>query len=158
MNPANNDVGYDTAPVANMIRLATKRDAQANAFDSHLQSQITGTDRPRAKLAAAAPAAASGADDVVSQFNSFAASVLDGEQAAADAQNELNEEGWEDEPVLASARAAPVGAAHVQLSSQAPLEMEAPLEVGHIERERRLFTRGLARSMARMLKRKGLRR
>jgi hypothetical protein len=149
MNSPNNDVGYQTAPVASIIRLASKHELQQNAFDAHLQAQILGTDRGRANLAAA-PASDSG--DVVSQFNSFAASVLDGQAAAAAAQNELNEEGWEDEPVAASARHGHDHAAHEQLESQ------APLEEGHIERQRRLFTRGLAHSMARMLKRKGWKR
>jgi hypothetical protein len=88
----------------------------------------------------------------VTQFNSFAASVLDSQSAAAAAQNELNEEGWEDEPVMASARGA---LAHQQLTSEASSSEE---EEGHIERQRRLFTRGLARSMSRMLRRKGLKR
>jgi hypothetical protein len=149
MNAPNNDVGYDTAPVANIIRLAAKHQVQQDVFNSHLQSQIAGTDRPRADLAAAP---ASDADDVVSQFNSFASSVLDSEPAAAAAQKELNEEGWEDEPVLSSARSAHAHSAHEELESQ------APLEEGHLERQRRLFTRGLASSMARMLKRKGLKR
>ena len=155
MNAPNTDVGYATAPVGDIIRLAAKDEVQANAFDSHIQSQIQGTDRPRAQLAGASPAPASDAatDAVLSQFNDFAASVLDSQQSAAAAQRELNEEGWEDEPVAASARQG--HAAREQLKSQ---EADSRLEQGHLERQRRLFTRGLSRSMARMLRRKGLRR
>jgi hypothetical protein len=153
MNPSDNDVGYATAPVANIIRLASKHEVQANSFDSHIQSQIQGTDRPRVQLAAAASPAASNAapDDVVSQFNDFAGSVLDSEQAAAAAQKELNEEGWEDEPVPRAGRGA--HAAHSELQAQAA---DTGMEQGYLERQRRLFTRGLSQSMTRMLRRKRL--
>jgi hypothetical protein len=158
MNNPSNDIGYATAPVANVIRLATKREAHADAFDSHLKSQVDGTDRSPAQLAAASPAAAAPKSDdddtdVTSQFNAFAASVLDSEEAAASAQKELNEEGWEDEPVAAQARGAQ--APHEQLDTAAG---SGPLEEGHLERQRRLFARGLSHSMARMLRRKAPRR
>jgi len=153
MNPPNNDVGYPTAPVGNIIRLAAKHEQQANAFDAHLRSQIEGTDKPRPQLARASAAAASNSnsDDVVAQFNSFAASVLDSQQAAAEAQAELNEEGWEDEPVIAAARHSPV--AQQQLETQ-----PAPQEEGYLARQRRLRLRGISHGMARMLRRRGPRR
>ena len=153
MNPPNNDVGYPTAPVGNIIRLAAKHEHQANAFDAHLRSQIEGTDKPRPQLARASAAAASNSnsDDVVAQFNSFAASVLDSQQAAAEAQAELNEEGWEDEPVIAAARHSP--AAQQQLETQ-----PAPQEEGYLTRQRRLRLRGISQGMARMLRRRGPRR
>ena len=158
MNTPSTDIGYATAPVANVIRLATKREAHADAFDSHLKSQIDGTHRAPAQLAAASPAAAaSNSDgdgaDVLSQFNAFAASVLDGDQAAASAQKQLDEEGWEDEPVAAAARGE--HAPHEQLDTAAG---GGALEEGHLERQRRLFARGLSHSMARMLRRKAPRR
>ena len=155
MNPQITDIGYATAPVGNIIRLAAKHDAQADAFDSHIQSQVAGADQPRAQLVGSAAATASNAasDDILSQFNDFATSVLDSQKSAAAAQKELNEEGWEDEPVAAAARRG--HAAHEQLEQQT---RGSALEQGHLERQRRLFTRGLSRSMARMLRRKGLRR
>ena len=154
MNPPNNDVGYPTAPVENIIRLAAKHEQQTNAFDAHLRSQIEGTDQPRAQLAGASAAAASDSDSdsVVAQFNSFAASVLDSQQSAAKAQAELNEEGWEDEPVMGAARQN--RAAQQQLESQ-PEGVHAE---GYLERQRRLQLRGLSNSMARMLRRRGPRR
>jgi hypothetical protein len=163
MNSPSNDVGYPTSPVGDLVRLAAKHELQADAFNSHLRSQIEGKEPSRVRLDSSSSAAASdssseadpesGSDKAVAEFNEFAESVLDSDEAAASAEKELNEEGWEDEPIVAPARHAP--AAHEQLQSQA---QERPYEEGYLERQRRLFTRGLSQSMLRMLKRKGPRR